>query len=61
MPPTYNKAKPSPLLIMFHPAGKSAADALELLEKQQPLLDKTRAIVLLPESRGPTWDVVMSG
>lgn len=61
MPPTYNKAKPSPLLIIFHPAGKSATDAFELLEKQQPLLDKTRTIVLLPESRGPTWDVVMSG
>lgn len=61
VPPTYNKAKPSPLIIMFHPAGKGAADALELLEQQQPLLDRTRTIVLLPESRGPTWDVVMSG
>ncbi len=61
MPPTYTKDKPSPLIIMFHAAGKGAADALDLLEQQQPLLDKTRTIVLLPESRGPTWDVVMSG
>lgn len=60
VPPTYTKSKPSPLLIMFHAAGKGANDALELLEKQQPLLDQTRTIVLLPESRGPTWDLQMT-
>jgi len=60
VPPTYTKSKPSPLLIMFHAAGKGASDALELLEKQQPLLDQTRTIVLLPESRGPTWDLQMT-
>jgi hypothetical protein len=46
---------------MFHPAGKGAKHALELLEKAQPMLDKTRTIVLVPESRGATWDVVVSG
>lgn len=61
VPPTYNEDKPSPLLVMFHPAGKGSKDALETLEKAQPLLDKTRTIVLLPQSKGPTWDVVMSG
>lgn len=61
VPPTYSKDKPSPMLVMFHPAGKGAKDALELLEKAQPLLDKTRTIVLLPQSKGLTWDVVMSG
>jgi poly(3-hydroxybutyrate) depolymerase len=61
IPPTYSKDKPSPLLVMFHPAGKGATDALELLDQAQPLLDRTRTIVLVPESRGATWDVVMSG
>lgn len=42
VPPTYTKSKPSPLIIFFHPAGKGAKDALDLIEQQQPLLDRTR-------------------
>jgi predicted peptidase len=61
VPPTYVKSKPSPLILMFHAAGKGASDTLQLLESQQPLLDAQRAIVLLPESEGPTWSLQMNG
>lgn len=61
VPRTYDRSKPSPLLIMFHEAGKSAADALKMLESQKPLLDAQRALVLLPQSQGATWSLQMSG
>lgn len=61
VPPTYTKSKPSPLLIMFHAAGKGAKEALDMLESQQALLDQQRVLVLLPESQRETWSLQMNG
>ena len=42
-----------PLILMLHGAGGNAAGALGLTEHAAP-----DAILLLPESRGPSWDVI---
>lgn len=42
-----------PLVVMLHGAGEHAAGALRLVEAAAP-----RALILVPESRGPTWDVI---
>jgi phospholipase/carboxylesterase len=47
-------AGPLPLILMLHGAGGDAAGTLGLIEQAAP-----GAILLLPESRGPTWDVIM--
>ena len=60
VPPTYIASKSSPLLVMLHGAGKRAQDALETLSSQDAaLLAGQRALLLIPESRGGTWDLVM--
>ncbi len=43
-----------PLIVMLHGAGGNAAGTLGLIEAAAP-----RALLLVPESRGPTWDVIM--
>ena len=43
-----------PLIIMLHGAGGDAAGTLGLIENAAP-----EAILLLPESRGPTWDIIL--
>ncbi|MFT8246504.1 alpha/beta hydrolase [Roseomonas sp. BN140053] len=44
-----------PLVVMLHGAGGDAAGALRLIEAAVP----PGALLLVPESRGPTWDVIM--
>ncbi|MBD0273277.1 MAG: phospholipase [Acetobacteraceae bacterium] len=43
-----------PLVVMLHGAGGHAAGALRLVEGAAP-----DALILAPESRGPTWDVIL--
>ena len=43
-----------PLIVMLHGAGGHAAGALRLVEAAAP-----GALILVPESRGPTWDVIL--
>lgn len=43
-----------PVVVMLHGAGGDAAGALRLIEDAAP-----GALLLAPESRGPTWDVIM--
>ncbi|MBP0445358.1 hypothetical protein J8J14_11260 [Roseomonas sp. SSH11] len=45
---------PLPLVVMLHGAGGNAAGTLGLIERSAP-----GAILLLPESRGPTWDIIL--
>lgn len=45
-----------PLVVMLHGAGGHAAGALALIEAAA-----TGALLLAPESRGSTWDVIMGG
>lgn len=48
--------EPLPLIVMLHGAGGHAAGALRLIEAAAP-----HALLLLPESRGSTWDVILGG
>ncbi|WP_343897511.1 alpha/beta hydrolase [Craurococcus roseus] len=43
-----------PLVVMLHGAGGHATGALRLVEAAAP-----GALILAPESRGPTWDVIL--
>jgi phospholipase/carboxylesterase len=43
-----------PLVVMLHGAGGNAAGTLPLIDAAAP-----GALVLAPESRGPTWDVIL--
>ncbi len=47
---------PLPLIVMLHGHGGTAERALRRIA---PIAD--RALVMLPESLGPTWDVLMEG
>jgi len=48
----------APLLLMLHGAGGSASRALPLLQK---LADEFALILLVPDSRGQTWDILEGG
>jgi phospholipase/carboxylesterase len=43
-----------PLIVMLHGAGGHAAGAIRLIEAAA-----AGALILVPESRGPTWDVLL--
>jgi phospholipase/carboxylesterase len=53
--PESGNGGPSPLIVMLHGAGGHAAGALRLIENAAA----PGALILVPESRGPTWDVIM--
>jgi phospholipase/carboxylesterase len=53
VPPDVGDGRAPPLIVMLHGAGGNAAGALRLIEGAAP-----GALVLVPESRGPTWDVI---
>lgn len=44
-----------PLIIILHGAGQSPDDMLDLVKNDPACAD---AVLLVPKSRGPTWDVV---
>lgn len=56
--PEGHVAGPRPLMLSLHGAGGSAASALSGL---QALAGELGFIVLAPDSRGPTWDVLIDG
>jgi phospholipase/carboxylesterase len=47
--------EPRPLIIMFHGAGGSASQAISILAEQA---ESRCILVLAPDSRGRTWDVI---
>lgn len=47
---------PSPLAVMFHGAGGTAEDGLGLL---RPFADEAGLILVAPQSRGRTWDLLL--
>jgi phospholipase/carboxylesterase len=53
VPPEAGDGRALPLVVMLHGAGGHAAGALRLIEDSAP-----GALLLAPESRGPTWDVL---
>lgn len=55
IPAGLDPAKPAPLIVALHGAGGIAAQMLDLLARSA---EAQGIIVLAPESRGPTWDII---
>jgi phospholipase/carboxylesterase len=58
VPNGLNPARPVPLIVALHGAGGIATQMLDLLAVQA---ERQGMIVLAPESRGSTWDVIRGG
>lgn len=57
VPRGYRRDKPAPLALMLHGAGGNAQHGLSLLRN---FADSAGLILLAPESRAATWDVIVS-
>lgn len=58
VPTTYRHDRPAPLALMLHGAGGQARHALDLL---RPHAEAAGVILLAPDSRDRTWDVILGG
>jgi len=58
VPNGLDSTKPAPLIVALHGAGGMATHILDLVATQA---ERYGIIVLAPESRGPTWDVIRGG
>lgn len=58
VPAGYDPGRPAPLVVLLHGAGGNARDTSGLLGR---LSDETGFLLLVPESRGRTWDVILDG
>lgn len=58
VPPSYAPGTPAPLVLSLHGAGGSGRRSLPRL---RALADERGLLLLSPDSRGSTWDVVGSG
>jgi phospholipase/carboxylesterase len=58
VPAGYRAATPAPLVLLLHGAGGHARNGLAPL---QPLADAAGLILLAPDSRRATWDVIQGG
>jgi phospholipase/carboxylesterase len=55
-PPGYRPDRPAPLALLLHGAGGHASHGLALL---QPYAEASGLLLLAPESRRQTWDVIL--
>jgi predicted esterase len=58
VPPGYRPDRPAPLVLMLHGAGGEARGGLSPLRH---LADETGTLLLAPDSRDRTWDVIVQG
>lgn len=58
VPETYNHERPAPLALMLHGAGGDAGAGVGLLKE---LADESGMILVAPDSRGVTWDIIEGG
>ena len=58
VPADYDATRPAPLVLWLHGAGRAARGALAPLA---PLADAAGLILLAPDARMHTWDVIMGG
>lgn len=58
VPPSYEPGQPAPLVLSLHGAGGSGRRNLPRLRR---LADELGLLVLSPDSRESTWDIVRSG
>jgi phospholipase/carboxylesterase len=58
VPAGYSAPRPAPLIVLLHGAGGNARQSIPLL---QQFADRSGLILLAPDSRLPTWDVIVEG
>jgi phospholipase/carboxylesterase len=58
VPAAVAEGAPLPLMVVLHGAGSSATRAIDLMAG---LADEAGIILLAPDSRGTTWDVIRGG
>lgn len=58
VPEGYARERPAPLALMLHGAGGDAGAGVGLLKE---FADESGMILLAPDSRGTTWDVIEGG
>lgn len=58
VPASYERERPAPLALMLHGAGGDAGQGVSLLRE---FADASGLIVLAPDSRRGTWDVITGG
>lgn len=58
VPVSHRADRPSPLVVLFHGAGGTAEDGLGPLRQ---LADEAGLMLLAPEARGRTWDLLLDG
>jgi len=58
VPKTYSRDRPAPLIVLLHGAGQAS----RLFENPRVAAwaDAIGAVVLAPDSRGPTWDLIVT-
>jgi phospholipase/carboxylesterase len=56
VPARHDPRRPTPLVVAFHGAGGEGRQMLEILTS---LADAGGFLLLAPDSRGPTWDVIL--
>jgi phospholipase/carboxylesterase len=58
VPSDYQTHRPAPLVVMLHGAGGNAHHALA---PWRELADEAGLLLLAPDSRGSTWDIIVEG
>lgn len=58
VPVSYRREQPAPLLVFLHGAGGSAQRAKRMF---QFIANRAEILLVVPESRGRTWDIVSRG
>jgi len=61
VPEGYRVERPAPLVLMLHGAGGSAQGGLAPFRELADAADIAGVLLLAPDSRGPTWDVILGG
>src|SRR5207249_5529835 len=56
IPASYHASHPAPLVLMLHGAGGNARSGVPLFI---PLADATGILLLAPDSREQTWDIIL--
>src|SRR3712207_4160305 len=56
VPPSYDPSVPAPFLLLLHGAGGHAEHGLAYMQRPA---DEAGLVVLTPESRKQTWDVIL--